>query len=63
MKRKQLLRELRKLARAKHVDFRIVTTLGKGSHITVYFGDRVTIIKDGELAPGYVRLVKKQLGV
>ncbi|WP_413711132.1 hypothetical protein [Rhizobium sp. Rhizsp82] len=36
---------------------------GKGSNYRVTFGDRFTTIKSGELTPGYVRLIRKQLGV
>ena len=63
MKREQFLRELRSIARQRSVEFSVVVTKGKGSHVTVYFGERATIIKHGELPPGYVRLVRKQLGI
>lgn len=63
MKREALLRELRKLARDSGTDFEVVTNKGKGSHYRVRFGQRWTIIKSGELTPGYVKLIKNQLGV
>lgn len=63
MKREALIRELRKLARKNKVDFRVVEGRGKGSHYQVYFGTRTTVIKSGELKPGYVKLIKEQLGV
>jgi hypothetical protein len=61
--REALLRELRKLARAKGLEFEVFTNRGKGSHFRVRLGTRWTIIKSGELTPTYVRLVKSQLGV
>lgn len=43
--------------------FEVVTERGKGSHYRVRLGDRETTIKSGELRPGYVKLIKAQLGV
>lgn len=63
MKRDQFLKELRKQARKQGATLTIVTNKGKGSHIRVTLGGRTTTVKDGELSPGYVRLLKKQLGV
>lgn len=37
---------------------------GKGSHMRVFIGaEKSTTIKSGELPPGYVDLVLKQLGI
>jgi len=63
MTRDQLIRELRKIAKELGVTFEVVTGRGKGSHYQVYFGDRTTTVKSGEMRPGYVRLIKKQLGI
>ncbi len=63
MKREQLLRDLRKLAKETGKQFDVYEDRGKGSHYRVTFGDRFTTIKSGELTPGYVRLIRKQLGV
>ena len=63
MKREALIRELRKLARKQGKRFEVVTGRGKGSHYQVYFGDRTTTVKSGELRPGYVQLIKTQLGI
>lgn len=63
MTRAQLLRELRRLAKAQGMQLSIVTNRGKGSHIRVTLGGRTTTIKDGELTPGYVRLIKRQLEI
>lgn len=63
MTRDQLIQELRKLARNEGKDFEVFTNKGKGSHYRVRFGAAMTTIKSGEMTPGYVRLIKKQLGV
>ena len=63
MTREALIRELRRLARKEDVRFDVVPGRGKGSHYQVYFGDRTTTIKSGELKPGYVKLIRKQLGI
>lgn len=63
MKREALIRELRKLAKLHGVEFQEVKNRGKGSHCQVYFGEKSTTIKSGELRPGYVTLIKKQLGI
>jgi restriction endonuclease S subunit len=63
MKQEALIRELKKLAKASGKDFSVNKARGKGSHWKVYVGDRQTIIKGGELSPGYCRIVKKQLGL
>jgi hypothetical protein len=63
MTREALLRELRKTARTLGLEFEVVANRGKGSHYRVRLGNRMTTIKSGELKPGYVRLIKQQLGV
>lgn len=63
MTREALIRELRKWARRNGVHFEVVEDRGKGSHCRVELGSRNTIIKSGELRPGYVALIKRQLGV
>lgn len=63
MKRDALIRELRQIARKNGVDFRVVESRGKGSHYQVYYGDRTTTVKSGEMRPGYVSLIRKQLGI
>ena len=63
MKREQFIQYLRKLARERQVVFEVITIDGKGSHYRIVFGNKSTILKSGELNPGYVRLVKKQLEI
>lgn len=49
----ELLKKLKQLAKERGLVLREVSHRGKGSHITVYLGDRRTILKDRkkELAP------------
>lgn len=63
MTREQLLQELRKIARKSEKELTIMTNRGKGSHYRVTYDGRMTTIKSGELTPGYVRLIKEQLGI
>lgn len=57
------MRELRKLAREKGIEFEVVASRGKGSHYRVRFGNRETTVKSGEPRPSYVKLIKAQLGI
>ena len=63
MTRAQFLARLRRYARRQNLDLTIEEGRGKGSHITVALGDARTIVKSGELRPGYVQAVLKQLGL
>jgi mRNA interferase HicA len=42
----EFIRAIRKLGRRRGVEVRFVTRRGKGSHGTLYWGDRKTIVKD-----------------
>src|SRR5205085_9507316 len=61
----ELLRRLNRLGRARGLTVRIELERGKGSHATVYFGDRYTIIKDRrkEIGPGLLHAMLRQLGL
>ncbi len=61
MKRDQFLSRLRRHARKNGLPFRVDRLRGKGSHVTVYVGTARTIVKAGELNPGYVKVLLKQL--
>ncbi len=56
----ELLKRLKKIARERRFRLLFVHERGKGSHGTLYFGDRYTIMKDRkkEIGPG---LLKKML--
>lgn len=61
MKREQFIRELRKLAKQNGKPLEIFADLGKGSHYRLKYDGRMTTLKSGELTPGYMRLIRKQL--
>ena len=63
MKREQFLRILRQEARASKLEFRIEKAAGKGSYYRVYVGNRASTVKGGELKPGYMKLIRRQLGL
>jgi len=56
----ELLKRLKKIARERRLQLQLVRERGKGSHGTLYPGDRFTIMKDRkkEIGPG---LLKKML--
>lgn len=43
--------------------FAVRTSEGEGSHYRVYVDGTSTVVKGGELSPGYRRVVRKQLGL
>lgn len=53
------------IGRERGVTVRIDTERGKGSHITIYYGARLVIVKDRrkELAPGLLSAMIRQLGL
>ncbi|MEE8270906.1 MAG: type II toxin-antitoxin system HicA family toxin [Alphaproteobacteria bacterium] len=63
MKRARFVSRLRRYASKNDPEFRWDESRGKGSHGTVYVGNRRTTVKLGELKPGYVRLMLDQLGL
>lgn len=62
MDRKQFLRDFKAHCFDNGLSFRFEKSEGKGSHGTVYVGDRKTIVKKGKLTRGYRNLILKQLG-
>lgn len=65
MNGQQLLRRLRRIARQRGLHLRLVRERGKGSHATLYFGDRFTIMKDlrKEIGPGLLAKMLRDLGL
>lgn len=63
MTRDQLIRLLKREAKASGWDFEVDVKLGKGSHYRVEMNGRKTTIKSGELSPLYVEIIRKQLGL
>ena len=65
MKGRDFIARVRKIARDRGVLVRIDTKRGKGSHITVYYDARKTIVKDRrkDLPPGLLSEMARQLGL
>lgn len=61
VKQSRFISRLRRHARKNGLPFRVDRLRGKGSHVTVYLGTARTIVKAGELNPGYVKVLLKQL--
>lgn len=61
----ELLKKIKKVAKAQGKECRLVKAHGKGSHSTLYFGDKKTIIKDlkKEIGPGLLSAMLEQLGL
>ena len=61
----ELLRKLQRLGRERGVAVRFDQERGKGSHGTLYFGDRRTTLKDrrAEIRPGLLHAMLQQLGL
>ena len=61
----EFLRRLRRLSRQRGVSMQIVYHLGKGSHVTLYFGGAKTVLKDRkkEIGTGLLHSMCRQLGI
>jgi mRNA interferase HicA len=61
----ELLRLLRRLGRLRGLSVTVVREHGKGSHATLYFGERFTILRDAkdELKTGTLHAMLRQLGI
>lgn len=61
----ELLKKLRKVAREKGISLDRVKSHGKGSHGTLYFGDKKVPMKDlkKEIGPGLLNAVLEKIGL
>ena len=61
----EFLRKVKALAKIKRTSYQWNPVRGSGSHGTVYFGDRFSVVKDlnKELGPGLLADMCKQLGI
>lgn len=62
-KRDIFVAELRDEARRKGLSFRAEKRRGKGGHMLVYVGDRLTTLPSREIDPKTARKIRKQLGL
>ncbi len=65
MKGSEFLRKLKKLGREKGINVKLIEERGKGSHCTIEYGERFTIIRNlkDELKTGTFNAMLKQLGI
>jgi mRNA interferase HicA len=61
----ELYRRLQKIGRQRGIEVSFEAQRGKGSHGTVRFGDRYTVMKDRrkEIRPGLLHAMLRQLGL
>ena len=63
MKRDQLIRELRKDAKAAGGTLIVDEARGKGGHYVLRFKGHFSIVQSGEITPKMARTIRKQLGL
>ncbi len=65
MKGSEFIRKVKKLAKERGVKFGVDKKRGKGSHVTLYFGQRFTIVRNpkDELKTGTLKAMITQLGI
>ena len=65
MNGREFIAEVRAIGRARGIPVRIDTERGKGSHITLYYGNRLTIVRDPrkDLKIGLLSAMIRQLGL
>jgi mRNA interferase HicA len=65
VKGSELVRRIRRLARKRGVAAEFIPERGKGSHGTLYFGARFTVVRDlkDEIKTGTLHAMLKQLGL
>jgi mRNA interferase HicA len=65
MKGNEFIKRVKKLAKQRGIKSYIDSKRGKGSHITLYFGSKFTIVRNpaDELKTGTLKAMLKQLGI
>ena len=61
----EFIQRVTRLGRERGVEVMLDTERGKGSHILIYYGDHVTVVKGirKELGPGLLSTMIRQLGL
>jgi hypothetical protein len=62
-KRDKFIADLRDEARKRGLSFRAEKWRGKGGHMMVFIGDRLTTVPSREIDPKTARKIRKQLGL
>ena len=65
VKGSEFIRKAQVLAKERGLVCRVDEKRGKGSHVTLYFGDRITIVRNprDELKTGTLHAMCRQLGI
>ena len=65
LKGREFIDRVRKIGRERGIPVRIDTERGQGSHITLYYGDHFTVVKDRrkDLNLGLLSAIFRQLGL
>jgi mRNA interferase HicA len=65
MRGNEFIKRVQKLAKTHGVTCSVNASRGKGSHITLYFGDHVSVVRNpkDELKTGTYHSMLKQLGI
>jgi mRNA interferase HicA len=65
MKGNEFIKRVRKMAKERGLSFQLDAARGKGSHVTLYLGDRLTIVRNpkDDLKTGTYHAMLKQLGI
>ena len=61
----EFIKKIRSAGKSRGLSCRLDSSRGKGSHATLYFGDRFTIVKDRkkEIGPGLLASMLADLGL
>ena len=62
---REFIKRVTEVGRARGVAVRLDSERGKGSHATLYYGDRLTIVPDRrkEIRPGLLAAMLRHLGL
>ncbi len=65
MRGNEFIKKVKKLAKKRGIGSRVDQKRGKGSHVTLYFGQRFTIVRNpkDELKTGTFKAMLAQLGI
>ncbi len=65
MRGNEFIKKVQKLAKKRGIESRVDKKRGKGSHVTLYFGQRFTIVRNpkDELKTGTFKAMLAQLGI
>jgi mRNA interferase HicA len=65
MRGNEFVKRVKKLAKTNGLEARVDQKRGKGSHVTLYYGDKFTIVRNlkDELKTGTLKAMLKQLGI